>query len=127
MDKNSDFYMPSTEFLRSYKNKLAITSQNIVEYLRFSTSLKYNGHLRQPEAIENLYYIFKEFKTIIMPSKKSLRKLLELVQKYNISSKNIFDANLAAMALSRNIKCIATVNTKDFLQIKELEIIYIKR
>ena len=58
---------------------------------------------------------------LLSPNKATYYLTLELINKYKISGDNIFDAYLAATALSNDIKTIVTDNTKDFKNIIEIE------
>lgn len=51
---------------------------------------------------------------IITPDYRTHNIALELIKKHNLSAYLIFDAYLAATAISNNITSIATDNVKDF-------------
>jgi predicted nucleic acid-binding protein len=111
--------------IRSPKHKLAqlfilenlkdliVAHQNILETLRVLTHPKFPHPLSAQKAIEEITSITEACK-VISPNNKTHYLALELINRHNLVSNNIFDAYLAATALSNNITIIATDNTKEF-------------
>ena len=46
-----------------------------------------------------------------------------LIQKYLPKGNQVYDIEIASMMLANDIKRIATVNTKDFINVTEIEIV----
>lgn len=63
---------------------------------------------------------------IIIPKFGTEFMALELIKRLGLTGNRIFDAYLAATALSNNVDLIATDNTKDFKQFKEIKTVYRK-
>lgn len=102
------------EFLLAYQHRgLAVAHQNIFETLRVLTHPKFPhpmstvGALREIDGIvRGLHIVTPDYKTHIVA--------LELIKKHNLTSDQVFDAYLAATALTAGIEIIATENIKDF-------------
>ena len=60
---------------------------------------------------------------VISPNQNTYYIWIELVKNYNLNGNRIFDAYLAATALSNGINQIATDNTRDFKKFKEIKLI----
>jgi predicted nucleic acid-binding protein len=71
------------------------------------------------EAIDNILQACN----IIVPDYKTHRIALEFIKKYKIVSNQIFDAYLAATAISNDIEVIATDNIKDLEIFSEIRVI----
>lgn len=100
-------------FLQENVGALIITHQNIFETLRVLTHPKFSNPMKSYEAKNALEPIIKACK-IIYPNNKTHHLALELIQHHNVVGNQIFDAYLAATALSNNVVDIATDNEKDF-------------
>ena len=57
------------------------------------------------------------------PTQKSFSYLEGLIMKYSIVGVDIFDAQLVSTMMEYGIKNIYTVNTKDFVRFKEIEVV----
>ena len=57
------------------------------------------------------------------PTQKSFSYLEGLIMKYPIVGVDIFDAQLVSTMMEYGIKNIYTVNTKDFVRFKEIEVV----
>ena len=95
------------------QNNLVLAHQNIFEALRVLTHPKFSHPMNPKDAQEAIFAISDACK-IIYPNNKTHYLALELISKYNLVSNHIFDAYLAATAMSNNIMTIATDNIKDF-------------
>lgn len=121
---NSDSAKHETakKFIEENLGNLVIAHQNILEGIRVLTHKKFSNPVSTIEAIKAISGISNPFR-IITPNRTTINLCMEYVQKLNISGNRIFDAYLAATALSNDIKVIATDNTKDFKVFKGIELI----
>jgi len=113
INKSSPKHKKAQKFLQENINQIVIAHQNIFETLRVLTYKKFPSPMTSLSAIEAVTRITK-FVKIISPDYKTHHITLEYIKKYKISSNHIFDAYLAATAISNNVKMIATDNNKDF-------------
>ncbi|HSW96493.1 MAG TPA: PIN domain-containing protein [Candidatus Saccharimonadales bacterium] len=104
-------------FLSNNSQKLEIAHQNIFESLRVLTHPKFSYPMKPSNAQEALWAIVDACK-IVYPNNKTHYLALELIKENNLFGNQIFDAYLAATALSNNITTIATDNVKDFKKFK---------
>jgi len=116
--KNKD----AQNFLQKNIGKLDVAHQNIFETLRILTHSKFSNPMEINAAREAIEKIL-EACDIITPDYKTHRIALELIIKHNIVSNQIFDAYLAATAISNGIDTLATDNIKDLQRFSELTII----
>lgn len=100
-------------FLQKEINSLVVSHQNIFEALRVLTHPKFSSPMKPKEAQEAVWTIIETCK-IIYPNNKTHYLALELIKENNLLGNQIFDAYLAATALSNNITKITTDNDKDF-------------
>lgn len=98
-----------------------ISIQNINEFLRVSTHAVFQKPLTQPQAITQIKNFMSWFK-IITPSEQTTLIHLDLLNKYNSTSNQIYDNYLVATMLTHSIKTIATDNEKDFAKYKEIKV-----
>ena len=64
-----------------------------------------------------------KFCRVISPTQTTYYLALELISKHKLVGNRIFDAYLAATAMSNSIDIIATDNTADFKKFTDLKII----
>ncbi|MDE2025042.1 MAG: PIN domain-containing protein [Patescibacteria group bacterium] len=102
----------SQTFLES-ENNLVIAHQNIFEALRVLTHPKFTHPMKPRSAQDALWTIIDSYK-IIYPNNKTHYLALEYINEHSLVGNKIFDAYLAATAISNSITTIATDNTKDF-------------
>jgi predicted nucleic acid-binding protein len=112
----------SQTFLQTHRSEIAIAQQNILECLWFLTHAKFQEPMTIPEAIDALERITLHCR-IITPNELTVNITMNLVRDYVLKADKIFDAYLAATALSWGIDKIATYDTKDFKRIKEIKVI----
>ena len=113
INSRSPKHKPAQNFLQENIRELIVAHQNIFETLRVLTHPKFPSPLSVHNAIEEIKRITNACR-VIAPDYKTHYMTFELIKKYNLSSDLIFDAYLAATALSNGITTIATDNTKDF-------------
>lgn len=119
---SSPKHKEARKFLLDNLAELTIAHQNIFETLRVLTHSKFPKRLKVKQALKTVEGILEGCR-IISPNYRTDKIALELIKKYNLRSDGIFDAYLAATALSNDIKSIATDNVKDFKRFRELKII----
>lgn len=122
IDKFSIKHKKAQKFLQENLGSLEITHQNIFETLRVITYPKFPNPMKIEDAIEAVERVLR-ISSIVSPNWKTQSIALELIKKYSLSSDMVFDAYLAATALSNDINIIATDNIKDFQKFTELKII----
>lgn len=122
IDKLSTKHKQAQKFLQENLGTLEITHQNIFETLRVITYSKFPNPMKIEDALDAVEQILRVC-DIICPNWKTQSLAIELIKKYKISSDMVFDAYLAATALSNGIYEIATDNTRDFEKFKQLKII----
>ncbi len=123
IDEDSKYYNSVHMILDDVSNNLFTTSKNISEFISVIT--RYPG---KSISIKDALIVIKEFEsifTVLYPSEKSNLIFIDLLKKYSPHGLKIHDYEIISIALSYNIKCIATVNKKDFSGIKEIELVAI--
>lgn len=110
------------KFLAENLKNLEIAHQNIFETIRVLTHKKYSKPMKMAEVTEAVFAIL-ESSSIVTPNKTSFYLGLELIKQHNLTGNRIFDAYLAATALSNGIEIIATDNIRDFKIFEEIEVI----
>ncbi len=110
------------QFLEGNIHNLQIAHQNILETLRVLTHTKYANPLKLKDALISIFAITKESQ-IICPTESTYYITAELIKKHNLAGNRIFDAYLAATAVSNDINTIATDNVKDFTKFKILKVL----
>src|SRR5438477_12721456 len=111
----------SQSFLSTQTEKLVISQQNILESIRVLTHSKFSLPMKPQQAIQAVMNIAQTI-DIITPDNQTLQIALTWIKKYNLNADQIFDAYLAATAVTNNIKIIATDNTKDFKSFLEIQL-----
>lgn len=120
LNRSSPKHKKVQEFLQANVSRIALSYQNILETIRVLTHHKFSHRLKISEVIEAINH-FLEVATIITPSDSTIYLTIELINKHKLSSNRIFDAYLAATALSNSINTIATDNTKDFKKFTQIK------
>jgi|SRR3989344_2829158 len=115
-------HIRAKKFLKENLKNLEVAHQNIFEGIRVLTHSRYSNPMKLSKALDALLAISDQAK-IISPNQKTFYLSLELVKEYNLLGNRIFDAYLAATALSNDIFEIATDNISDFKKFKGLKII----
>ena len=110
------------KFLESPTSRLEITHQNILEAIRVLTHLKYSHPMKLQDALSAISEITIHLE-IVTPNKTSYYLALELIKKHQLIGNRIFDAYLAATALSNDITEIATDNDRDFKKFVGLKVV----
>jgi predicted nucleic acid-binding protein len=100
-------------FLQEHVHELEISHQNIFEALRVLTHVKFSKPMKPKDAQEAVMAIAEECR-IIIPNYKTHHLSLEWIKEHELLGNKIFDAYLAATAVSNGVYVIATDNGKDF-------------
>lgn len=119
---DSQKHLKAQQFLEENSGNLEISHQNILETLRVLTHKRFSNPMEIKDAISAIQAI-AEFCRIITPTPTTYYLSLELITGYRLTGNRIFDAYLAATALSNGVGVIATDNIKDFQKFAPLKII----
>ena len=122
INSSSPKHIAAQRFIQRSVGKLEVAHQNIFETLRVLTHPKFPNPMKISEAVDAVENILKAC-DIIAPDYKTHRIALELIKKYKIVSNQIFDAYLAATAISNGIATLARDNIKDLQRFSEITII----
>ena len=121
IDEESKYFHSVQNLLNDETKNFYITSKNISEFLSVVTRFP-NTSISIKEAL----IVIEEFKsifTILYPTKKSYSIFIGLLKKYSPHGLKIHDYEIISIALSQNIKHIATINRKDFAGIDEVKLV----
>ncbi|MBU1000317.1 PIN domain-containing protein [Patescibacteria group bacterium] len=110
------------EFLKKNLKDLEITHQNVLETIRILTHQKFSKPMGLKITLTAIQAISQSCR-IISPTQTTYYLWLELVDKYALKGNRIFDAYLAATALSNGIDVIVTDNVLDFKKFKGLKVV----
>lgn len=108
------------KFLEENLDDLKIAHQNILETIRVLTHKKFLRPMKLKDALDSVMAISESLQ-IISPDEKTIYITLELIQNHKLSGNRIFDAYLAATALSNGDYDMATDNTKDFKKFTQIK------
>lgn len=122
INADSPKHKKAQTFLRENLEELEITHQNILETVRVLTHQKFSKPMGLKSALTAIQAIAR-FCRIISPTPTTYYLWLELVKRYALTGNRIFDAYLAATALSNGIDVVATDNVLDFKKFKGLTVI----
>lgn len=122
INSDSPKHIKAQEFLKEHVNSLKITHQNILESIRVLTHQKFPKPMRIKDALSAVTAI-SEALQVILPNQSSFYLAVELIKEYKLTGNRIFDAYLAATALTNVIDTIATDNTIDFQKFSGLKVV----
>jgi predicted nucleic acid-binding protein len=108
-------------FLQSQKY-ITFAQQNIFEATRVLTHPKFSDPFSITEVKTAMEIIISQTK-IIHPTSITLELAFQLLQKYQITGTEVFDAYLVATALSHGITQIATDNVKHLGKYQEIDVV----
>lgn len=114
INNSSPKNLPAQTYLQANVGKMAIAHQNIFETIRVLTHNKFPNPMPPVDAVTALINIAKGCH-VIEPQSDTYHIAIALIQKHSLKGDRVFDAYLAATALSVGISFIITDNTKDFL------------
>jgi predicted nucleic acid-binding protein len=118
LDKDSIYHQQSSQILSSSNNILFTTSKNISELFAATSKININR-----VAFNRFYGELKQNIGILFPTSESLEVFEKLIKKYKPIGNRVFDIEIVSIMLSYNIKRLATINKKDFIDIEEIELI----
>jgi len=113
LNEDSSKHHLAKKFLKERKGNLALSHQNIFEAVRVLTHPKFGSPISPKQAVRAILDISAACK-IISPNQKSQMIALEFVKHLGLTGNQVFDAYLAATALSNEVTTIATDNEKHF-------------
>lgn len=116
---DSPKHKKAQSFLQKNIKNLEITHQNILETIRVLTHPKFTKPMKIKNALKAIQAI-AEACNLIPPTQTSYFLTIEFINKHKLTGNRIFDAYLAATALSNGIDTIATDNISDFKKFKGL-------
>lgn len=100
-------------FLQKTKVSLEVSHQNIFEAFRVLTHKQFSNPMKINTAQEEILEAIKNCR-IIIPDNVTHHLAFALIEKNNLTGNKVFDAYLAATAISNGVMEIATDNVKDF-------------
>lgn len=121
LDEDSRFYVQSRKLLLSSHFNLFTTSKNLSEFLAVVTRCT-TAPLSIEEALEAVGD-FVNVLTVLYPTESSFAIFRELLQKYRPTGLRIHDFEIISIGLCNEINQVATLNSKDFEIVDEIEII----
>lgn len=113
INRASPKHRQAQEYLRKNLSDLCIAHQNILETIRVLTHPKFASPMTPDAAVVAVMAVADNAR-IIAPDLAAIYVLQEFVRKHSLSGDKIFDAYLAATAMTAGVSTIATDNTKDF-------------
>jgi len=121
LNSASPKHKAAQDFILS-NSHLIVTHQNITESLRILTHPKFKYPFSINRALKAIMEIVNNLE-IISPNPQTLLVAIAIISKHNLRSNHIFDAYLAATALSNEVDTIATDNEKDFKKLKLINVV----
>ncbi len=119
---DSPKHKKAQEFLKQNLGSLEVAHQNILETIRVLTHRKFSKPMEPKSALTAIQAITQSCR-LISPAQTTYYLWLELINRYALTGNRIFDAYLAATALSNGINILATDNVADFKKFKGLKVI----
>lgn len=109
----SPHHHAAQSFLRQQVNSLGVAHQNILEAIRVLTHKKFTNPMTSHAALYSIEGITNGL-SLVAPDQETIFLAQALIKKHHLTSDKIFDAYLAATAITNDITTIATDNVKDF-------------
>lgn len=121
--KKSPYFETSRDILKKTES-LFISSQNLIETYRVITSKQFQVEdVFTPNEANEILDIFSNNMNLVYPRRETLMILKNLFSKYEISSYDVYDANLVATMIDFGINYIYTNNDSDFKKYKEINVV----
>ncbi|MBK9334194.1 MAG: type II toxin-antitoxin system VapC family toxin [Ignavibacteria bacterium] len=117
LDRASSFHKQAKQIVEDPRVELYTTSKNISEFFAVCSKLGIKSKL----AFDYFDDIILNT-TILFPDYKSLNIFKKLLKDNNAKGNKVYDIEIVSIMLNNNINQIATLNTKDFKTINEVEI-----
>ena len=118
LDKKSIYNQQTIKLLNSPNNTLFTSTKNISQLFSIVSKLNLNN-----DAFNRFYTDLKRNIEILFPTNESLAIFEKLYLKYNPIGNRVFDIEIVSIMISNDIKYLATFNKKDFMNIKEIELL----
>lgn len=122
INEDSPKHKLAKKFLGENKGILVISHQVIFEAIRVLTHPRFSKPMKSQSAVKSILAIAAACQMTI-PNYKTYYLALEFIKKFSLRGNRIFDAYLAATALTNGVYEIATDNTKDFKKFTEIKIL----
>ena len=119
LDKSSIHNKYSKDIVKNSGFNFCLTTKNISEFCAVLSKIKDFEYSDIEKELNNLLNSFM----ILYPNEYSLNIFNSLIHKYKPSGNRVYDIEIVSIMLAYNINKIATVNTSDFKDIDEVEII----
>lgn len=111
-------------FLHSSSENLFIAPQNIIEFWSVATRpVENNGLGLNIAETKNEISKYKQLFVLVDDTPHIFRQWERLVDRYNVSGKNVHDVRLVAAMLEHNITHLLTFNIKDFKRFSEIKVV----
>jgi predicted nucleic acid-binding protein len=118
-DKSNIYHIKAVKMLQNEDFELFITPKQISEFIAVVSK-------KNIEMIDILDFVNNDMlanSILVYPNSQSIKIFTELCQKYNPKGNRVFDIEIVSITYALGIKNIATFNTKDFENIKEINLI----
>lgn len=98
------------------REQLTITTQNVAEFCNVATRPVANNGLGLPprDALRLLQHEIEPISTVLIETDATYGELKRLIDKYDVSGKQVHDARLVAMMRAWQIENVLTLNDRDF-------------
>ncbi len=122
INRRSPKHKKARQFLKENLTDLEISHQNILETIRVLTHKKFSNPMEPRKALDSIFGLVQACR-VISPDSSTIYISAQLIKEHKLSGNRIFDAYLAATALSNYIDTLVTDNTDDFEKFSQLKII----
>jgi len=123
IDQESKYFKESADFLNS-RSEIFISSKSISEFYAVLTRAPITS-LSAADSLKLARWFSINF-PILFPDKSSLDILFNLTENYKPKGLKVHDFEIVSIGLAHKIKKVATFNSKDFVGIKEIEVLDLK-
>ncbi len=122
INSSSSKHKAAQDFLQAQVGNMILAHQNIFESMRVLTHKKFPNPMTPDNAIKAIGNI-SERCHVISADQGAYHIALAFIKKHTLIGDKVFDAYLAATALSVGVKSIATDNVKDFRIFEGIKIV----
>lgn len=119
LNTRSPKHTAAQEFLRFHKSENVIAVQNILEATRVLTHPKFSNPMTSEMATGALDAIMAAI-PMIYPNQDTFSVAWAFIKKYRLRADYMFDAYLAATAITNGVMVIASDNERDFRVFEEI-------
>ncbi|MBF0410476.1 MAG: type II toxin-antitoxin system VapC family toxin [Candidatus Riflebacteria bacterium] len=123
IDQESKYHEEASKFLNSNFD-FFVSSKSLSEFYSVVTRAPISS-LSISDALKMMIWFSNNFK-ILFPNQSSMSILFDLTEKYNPKGLKIHDFEIVSIGLANKITRFATFNSKDFIEIKEIEVFDLK-